>query len=111
MTRRLTFGLCLAVALGTLGCQDPPAAPTSTTTTQSELRKHPTAGRDLPGRGALTLPRSARITDQYLTDLARLAIDPDDYVCPASTPVVFGRAVGCWVWVTGPPRYGGGGSA
>jgi hypothetical protein len=88
MTRRLTFGLCLTVALGTLGCQDPPAAPTSTTTTQPELRKHPTAGRDLPDRGALTLPRSARITDQYLTDLARRAIDPDDYVCPASTPVV-----------------------
>jgi hypothetical protein len=39
-------------------------------------------------RARLELPASARITDQYLAELARRAINPDDYVCPPSTPVV-----------------------
>jgi hypothetical protein len=88
MTRRLTFSLCLAAALGTLGCQEQPAAPITTSTTQSQLGQRTTAWRDLPSRGALTLPRSARVTDPYPADLARRAIDPDDYVCVESTPVL-----------------------
>jgi hypothetical protein len=88
MTRRFTFGLCLAIGLGAVGCQEPTADPMTSTNTQPDFRKQsPSAGlRPLAGR--LRLPPSGRATDQYFGDLARRAIDPHDYVCPASTPVV-----------------------
>jgi hypothetical protein len=39
-------------------------------------------------RAQLALPSSWRLTDQRLAEVARRAIDPNSYVCPASTPVI-----------------------
>ena len=88
MTRGFTFGLGLAIALGLVGCQEPTADPMTSSTAQPELRKQSPTSGVRPHSGRLRLPRSGRVTDQYFAKLARRAIDPDDYVCPASTPVV-----------------------
>jgi hypothetical protein len=88
MTKRLTFAVCLAIALGTVGCQDPTADPMMSSTAQPELRKQTPPGRDRPQRDGLSLPRSARVMDLAVPRLSRKAIDPDDYVCNPLTPVI-----------------------
>jgi hypothetical protein len=74
----------VAVTLGTAGCQDQQIAPTS-----------PSAGPEFTRRPArpkvdlnhFRLPKSLRIKDQQLGEVARRAINPDAFVC-ASTPFV-----------------------
>lgn len=90
MRRNILLGSCLAIALGTVGCQDQRTEPTAPSTgTGAELRlQSTTPGRLGLKRGRLKLPPSARVTDQYFAEAARRAIDPDDYVCPPSTPVI-----------------------
>ena len=87
---RLTasIGSCLALALALGACQDPvtePAAAPDLGSAQFALQSS-TADYGLD-RGSIA-PPSGRITDQHLPELAARAIDPDDYVCPASTDVV-----------------------
>ena len=84
------LGSCLAVALGTIGCQDQSTEPTAPTLgTGAELRmQSATLGRFDLDRGRLKLPSSAWMTDQDFADAARRAIDPGDYVCDPSTPVI-----------------------
>ncbi len=90
MKSNVLLGSCLAIALGTAACQEQstePAAPSAATA--AELR---TQSADLKRfvlkRGRIKLPSSARISDQYFANAARRAIDPDDYVCDPSSPVI-----------------------
>jgi hypothetical protein len=89
MRRNVLLGSCLAIALGTLGCQDQKLEPTAPPTgTGAEVRAQ---SADLErfglNRGRLKLP-SGRLSDQYLADAVRRVINPDDYECPPTTPVV-----------------------
>lgn len=90
MRRTLVLGSSLAVALVAAGCQDQTTAPALTPVQvgptfrlQGAMPEGPRVERD-----AVTLPPAARLSDQQLADVARRAIDGDDYVCPASTPIV-----------------------
>jgi hypothetical protein len=88
MKRAALFGSCLAVALGTAGCQDQvtePLAPGGSGAQHSLQSATPARDGLLQ---QLNLPSSAQLSDQYLAERARRAIDPGDYVCPASTPIV-----------------------
>ncbi len=81
---------CLVLVLAAAGCQDPTTAPTRASAPSRA------AGRPqvvVPGtawldRARITLPPSARMTDQHAADAARRAIDPNDYVCNPSSPVI-----------------------
>jgi hypothetical protein len=87
MQRNVILGACLALALGTLGCQDQPAepnAPLAGTTANPSLKSNSNG----LSRGLIKLPKSARMSDQHLANAARRAIDPNQHVCDPSTPVV-----------------------
>lgn len=81
MSRNLILASCLALALGTLGCQNetsPPTAPGVERSQQSASE----FGLD---RGRIKLPPSSQITDQ--TNPIAPVINPGDYVCDPSSPV------------------------
>ena len=86
MSRKIVLA-CLALALGTVGCQDQstePAAP-STSSMQAIGRD---AFTDLAlKRGLVRMPISGRLSDRHLTDLAARVINPTDYVCQTDAPV------------------------
>ena len=90
MRSNLLLASYLALALGTVGCQDQATEPTSPPgETGAELRTQSTdLRRSGLKRGRIKLPSSVRISDQHFADAARRAIDPDDYVCDPSSPVV-----------------------
>ena len=90
MTRTLTLGLCLGLALATFGCQDDKTGPTAPTVSTPDLKKQKLA---LPShikkqKGEVRIPRGFRVADLGTHSLARRVIDPNDHVCPASTPVI-----------------------
>lgn len=85
MKGNVVLGVCLAVVLGTAGCQDQsnePAAP-AVGTDERELA----LGQVTLKRGQLTLPPSIEMSDRHFTDITSRAINPNDYECPASTPI------------------------
>ena len=86
MSRKIVLA-CLALALGTVGCQDQstePAAP-STGSMQAVGRD---AFTDLAlKRGLVRMPITGRLSDRHLTDLAARVINPTDYVCQPDAPV------------------------
>jgi hypothetical protein len=85
MKRNVLYGLGLAVALGTAGCQDQ-ATQSTAPDEQSQLSSSaPKAGLE---RGALKLPAGGRITDQQIPSALYRVLNPRDYECPPSTPVV-----------------------
>jgi len=87
MTRNVLLASCLALALGTLGCQDQtnePVAP-SEPSLQS-VGKQPFTDLALK-RGLVRVPIEGRLSDRYLTDFAGRVIDPTDYVCAVNSPV------------------------
>jgi hypothetical protein len=90
MRRNVLLGTCLAVALGTAACQDQtPETTAPALGTGAELQmQSATLERFGLNRGRLKLPGSMRVSDQYLAEAVRRAINPGDYVCPPSTPVV-----------------------
>ncbi len=91
MTRNPTLGLCLALAIATVGCQDErnePTAPPAATSPDLKRQQLSLPGHIKQERGKLKLPRGARVSHPEALMLARRVIDPDDHVCPASTPVV-----------------------
>jgi hypothetical protein len=87
MRRHLILGSCLALALGTLACQDEtsePVAPSMTSTQQLGRQ----AFSDLAAKRELVrVPITGRLSDQYLSDAASRIIDPTDYVCVPGSPV------------------------
>lgn len=88
MKGNVLLGTCLIFALGATGCQDQTTAPTlAPEAPRLAVRAAGTGSFDLD-RAAIVLPSSAMMTDQHVATLARRAIDPGDYVCPASTDVV-----------------------
>lgn len=85
MRRNLVLGLCLAVALGTAACQGDKNEPTAPATGAELARKtaHPKVDRN-----HIKLPARARKIDQQFAKVARRAINPNDFVCPPSTPLI-----------------------
>ena len=86
MRRRQVIVLCLAATLGTAACQEQqtdPSAPSDEIGAALMQSKLPGWGLQ---RGSLKLPASGQLTDQYLADEVRRAIDPGNYVC-SSTPL------------------------
>jgi hypothetical protein len=88
MIRHVFLGAFLAVALGTAGCHNEKTDPTAPRAGSELMQQSKSTGRFGLDRGRLKLPSSARMTDQYFADAARGAIDPGDYVCDPSTPVI-----------------------
>jgi hypothetical protein len=86
MKRKLFLSLCLAVAMGTASCQDQtePTAPAGGS--GPAFARHAT--RPTVDRDHIKLPARARKIDQQFFEAARRAINPDDYVCPPSTPLI-----------------------
>src|SRR5690349_13471923 len=86
MTRTRLLGASLVLGVAT-ACQDQPAAPTpSISVADARARSALVSGVQL-NRGQIALPTGVRVSDQASVNLARRAINPSDYVCPASTPV------------------------
>jgi hypothetical protein len=87
MRRHVTLASCLALALGTLACQDQTTEPTKPSLGAAlERRVKSMTGFSLD-RSRIKLPSSARISDLYPAEAVRRAIDPGDYVCSTNTPV------------------------
>ena len=87
MRRSPWLGLCFAIALGTIGCQDQSSSPTAPpvgSTPQSSLKSSSLYGLE---RGRIKLSAGSRMSDQYLADVVRGAINPGDYVCSTATQV------------------------
>lgn len=87
MRRNVILASCLALGLGTLGCQDQSdetLAPSMTSTQQSGRQAFSDLLRK---RGLVRLPITGRLSDRYLADLATRVIDPTDYVCAPDSPV------------------------
>lgn len=89
MKQLLILGSCLAVAFGTTACQDQitepaPAASEFVGTAALQPTSSSSFGLD---REQVRLPSSGRMSHQERADLTRQAINPDDYQCPASTPI------------------------
>src|SRR6185436_6511990 len=69
-------------------CQEHPSAPDpSMSAGNTRAQATIVAGVQL-NRGQIAAPAGARVADQMSLSLARRAINPSDYVCPASTPVL-----------------------
>ncbi|MGH7579872.1 MAG: hypothetical protein ACREM9_06850 [Gemmatimonadales bacterium] len=87
MTRKLLVGLCLAVVMGTAGCQDQKPEPTAPAAgTGPEFARRATQPK--VDRNHIKLPASLRIRDHQLGTVARRVINPDDFVCPPTTPLI-----------------------
>ena len=89
MTRKILFVSSLALALGSLGCQDQtnePAAPTATTlqATSKQAFSNLKQKRKIVRKAI----RKGHLSDRYLIDAAARVIDPDDYVCEINSPVI-----------------------
>ncbi|HEU5041539.1 MAG TPA: hypothetical protein VFT84_11990, partial [Gemmatimonadales bacterium] len=89
MKRNVLFGSCLLLALVTAGCQDQatePVRPSVPNDARLSLKSLPSQGYGL-SRDRLKLPPGP-LSDQYLRDALRGAINPGDYVCSSSTPLI-----------------------
>ena len=87
MRRNVILASCLALALGTLGCQEQSnelSAPSDTSTRQVGKESF----NDLAlKRGLVRMPIRGRLSDRHLSDFASRVIDPTDYVCEPDSPV------------------------
>jgi hypothetical protein len=85
MRRKLVLGMCLAAALGTVSCQQDQNEPTAPANSVELSRKtaHPKVDRN-----HIKLPARARKIDQQFSKIARRVIDPNDFECPPSTPLI-----------------------
>jgi hypothetical protein len=89
MRRCLSLSTFLAAALGVVGCQDQRTEPTAPAPGAAELRQQSKAsGRASLHETKFRLPPSVRVSHPHRLDLSRRVIDPGDYVCPPSTPVI-----------------------
>jgi hypothetical protein len=89
MTRKILLVSCLALALGSFGCQDQtnePAAPTATTLQPAGKQ----AFSNLKQKRKIVRKaiRNGHLSDRHLIDAAARVIDPDDYVCEINSPVI-----------------------
>jgi hypothetical protein len=76
---------CLALALGITSCENHQADPTAPPAQTSITLTPRSLGLGIQ-RGHLKLRTQGHLTDEYLADEVRRAIDPDDFAC-SSTPL------------------------
>lgn len=79
MSRHRILASCLAFALGAVACQDQSTEPTTSTSTP----RYDESGAPIP---RVVLPPSSQVADQ-LNAVDRV-INPNDYVCDPSTPLM-----------------------
>ena len=90
MFKPRTLGLGLGLVLLAVGCRDDRSAPTDPAPASPDLKQQQLS---LPPHitkqpGTFTAPAGLRVSDLDGVGLARRVIDPTDYVCSSSTPVV-----------------------
>lgn len=85
MRRELVIGVCVAAALSTVSCQQEQTEPTAPATSVELARK---TAQPRVDRIHLKLPARARRIDQQFSKIARRVIDPNDFECPPSTPLI-----------------------
>jgi hypothetical protein len=85
MKRKLLLSLCLVAALGTTSCQDEKTDLTAPASGAELIR---TTAHPKVDRIHIKLPARARKIDQQFTKIARRVIDPNDFECPPSTPLI-----------------------
>jgi hypothetical protein len=85
MKSKLLLSLCLVAALGTTSCQDEKTEPTAPASGAELIR---TTAHPKVDRIHIKLPARARKIDQQFTKIARRVIDPNDFQCPPSTPLI-----------------------
>jgi hypothetical protein len=88
MRRNVLLASCLALALGTVACQDQTTEPTKPSLGPALKRGVQSITGFGLDRSRVKFPSSVRITDQYLAEAARRVINPGDYVCSTNTPVL-----------------------
>jgi hypothetical protein len=90
--RRITVtGSALALTLAATACQDVTTAPSWFAPTTTAADRQVSAGALASvrlERGRLAFPSMARIADGPSADLTRRVINPDDYVCQETTPLI-----------------------
>jgi hypothetical protein len=86
MRRNVLIATCLALALGTLGCQDQSPEPAPTEPSLQRIGEADLADLALKP-GLVRLPIEGRLSDRYLTEFRNRVIDPGDYVCEINSPV------------------------
>ena len=87
MRRNALFASCLALALGTVACQDQsnqPAAPSEPAL--QKIDRHDLADLALK-RGLVRVPIKGRLSDRHLGGLRDRVINPTDYSCVPDSPV------------------------
>jgi hypothetical protein len=85
------LGLCLALAIGTVACQDErtePTAPSTATSPDLKRQEFSLPGAHPAGKGQAQASAWRTGEPPRGLDAGSPVIDPDDHVCPASTPVV-----------------------
>jgi hypothetical protein len=89
MTRNVLLASCLALALGTLGCQDQTNQPTAPTATSLQpVGKQSFSNLKQKRKIVLRSIKKGHLSDRHLLDLAARVIDPDDYICVINSPVI-----------------------
>ena len=89
MTKSVLLGACLSAALATAACQDQTTAPTANSArTGTTFASAATVGRPALDRASVQPPASGRLTSEGFADVILRAINPNDYICPPSTPVI-----------------------
>lgn len=86
MSRKLAAA-CLALALGTVACQDQSTNPVGPPTNSMQATGKDAFSDLALKRGLVRMPVTGIVSDQYLGDLAGRIIDPSDYVCQPNSPV------------------------
>lgn len=87
MRKTHLLGICLAVGVAAAACQEQlTEAPQDYAETSGALST--IAGADVDV-GHPSLPAGTRVSDQYVADIARRAIDPGDYQCQLPTIIDF----------------------
>ena len=78
---------CLALALGTVACQDQANEPAAPNEPALQHLGRPDFADLALKRGLVRVPIKGRLSDRHLTKLRTRIIDPTDYVCAPDSPV------------------------
>jgi hypothetical protein len=87
MRRNALVAACLAVALGTLACQDQSSEPAAPNEPSLQSVSRADLAELALKPGLVRVPIEGRQSDRYLTDLRNRVINPGDYSCVPDAPV------------------------